>query len=203
MKSLLLLTCSKVCLQFSDVEIFVQYCGEKIKISKDENNYTTISLKNQRVPYKMTMLGGFTFSEEKKGQLNFRKYFTIDWHDDLAIPELIFCLQPDKIRRDYSKGQKIELGIENIRNYHVKYEDEITADFTLSGETGYNFSFSTGFSGSINKDADGTHSIKFKGVRADADEDGYRSESKFIISRSKYTDNLLLILQDNASVFLE
>ena len=189
-------------IQFQNEKFEVIYCGSGITISHDKNNYTKISLKDQQVFYKINVLGGFTFKEEKTGEVDFKKYFYLNWADDISVPELIFHEKPVEIKREYKKGQRIELGVEDVSCYQLIYKDNVTADFTRTKENAYDFSFSTGFTGSIKKDPDGYHSIKFKGISLEAEEDGYKSESKFIISRSKYTDNLLLILQDDANVFL-
>ena len=202
MNRLLLLTCFANHIQFKNETVEVIYCGSGIKISRDKNNYTKISLKDQQVFYKMNVLGGFTFKEEKTGEIDFKKYFHLDWTDDVSVPELIFREKPDEVKREYKKGQKIELGVEDVSSYQLVHKDKVTADFKRTAESAYDFSFSTGFTGSIKKDADGFHSIKFKGISLEAEEDGYKSESKFIISRSKYTDNLLLVLQEDASVLL-
>ena len=196
-----ILNCFSTTLIFDKEEFEILYCNAEITISRDSKNFAVISLKNQQVPYKATILGGFAFSVEKTGEIDYKKFFDIQWEDDLSIPLLIFHQKPTRIKRD--KGQKIELGFEDVTLYRVLYQDNVSADFTRIGEGSYEFNFSTGFRGSINKETDGTHTIRFKGSRWDAEEDGYNSESKFIISRSKYTDNLLLILQDKATVFIE
>lgn len=50
---------------------------------------------------------------------------------------------------------------------------------------------------------DGIHSIRCKGIQLDVDEDSYSSASKFVFSRSKYTNHLIVIMQDNATVHLK
>lgn len=197
-----LLTCFATRISFPGEEFEIFYCSEVIKIYRDSKNYVIIRLKNQQVPYKAVILGGFAFSEEVTGVIDFKKYFRINWLDDLSVPELTFNLPPVRIVREYDRGMKIELGIEMVKEYRVLYPDGVKAEFIRKGVTEWDFEFSSGFSGSFRKDADGSHSIRFKGVRIDADVDGYNSESKFIISRSRYTDNLLLILQDQATVEL-
>ena len=202
MKKFLLLNCISNHIKFGDENFEVNYCGSGIKISKDQNNFAKISLKDQQVFYKLNVLGGFTFRENNTGEIDYKKYFSLNWDDDMSVPELIFHQMPDEIKRNYQKGHKIELGVEEVSCYHLVYKDNVEADFSRTGENAYDFSFTTGFTGSIKKETDGFHSIKFKGISIDAEKDGYKSESKFIISRSKYTDNLLLVLQDDAIVFL-
>lgn len=51
-------------------------------------------------------------------------------------------------------------------------------------------------------DDDDSYTIKFKGDRLDPSEEAYHSQSKFVVSRSKYSGNLLLVLQDDARVHL-
>lgn len=198
-----LLNCFATTLEFGDAAFEIFYCNFEIKIYADNENYAVVKLKNQQVPYKANILGGFAFNVETVGTCDFKKYFDFVWQDDLSVPELSFVQKPARMERKYDKGQKIELGVEAVKGYHVIYQDGVTADFINTGDSRWEFSFSTGFEGSFKKEEDGSYSIRFKEVRRDADEDGYRSESKFIISRSKYTNNLLLILQDEATVHLK
>lgn len=197
-----LLMCFSTHLEFEGEAFDINFCNTRIKISKDTDNYTSIGLKNQQVPYKATILGGFALTEDVTGSIDYRKYFNIAWKDEQAIPEMVFLSQPAQIVRNYFKGQKIEFGIEDISRYHVHYRDGVTADFTRTGDAIYDFTFSTGLTGSFKKEEDGVHSIRFKGIPVDEEDDGYKSESKLIISRSKYTDNLVLILQDTATVYI-
>jgi hypothetical protein len=44
--------------------------------------------------------------------------------------------------------------------------------------------------------------LRFKGLRHGAEMDINKSESKFVTSRSKYTDNLVLFLREDALVYL-
>lgn len=198
-----ILNCFLTTVTFGEEEFEVLYCNSEITISRDRDNYAVIQLKNQQVPYKANILGGFAFSIDKTGTINYKKYFDIRWEDDFSVPELVFHQKPSSVKREYEKGQRIELGFEDVGCYRVVYQDNVTADFSRVGEGAYDFNFSTGFHGSIHTEEDGTHTIRFKGHRLDAEEDGYSSESKFIISRSKYTDNLILIFQDKATVFIE
>ncbi len=202
MKKLPLKSCSPVHIRFEEQDFKIEHCDSAIRIEIDPRNYANIRLKNQQVLYKIVTLGGFSLEEEIVGNVDYREFFLINWDDDQSSPVLNFIQTPKEIRREFTKGQKIELSVENVPCYRVVYKDNVTADFSRVGEHAYDFNFSTGFNGSIRKDPDGTHSIKFRGIRLDAEDDGYNSESKFIISRSKYTDNLVLILQDDASVFL-
>jgi hypothetical protein len=198
-----LLNCFATRLEFGEHHFEMIFCDDKIKISRDTENFALVTLKNQQVPYKANILGGFAFSEEIFGTIDFKSFFYFLWPDDHAVPEIEFFQKPSGIIREYAKGQKIELGIEDISRYHVIYHDGVTADFNRIDQNSWDFCFSTGFDGSFKTETDGTHSIRFKGIRLDADEDGYKSESKFIISRSRFTNNLLLILQDHATVLLQ
>jgi hypothetical protein len=198
-----LLNCFLTVVEYEEKAFEIIYCNDAIKVSLDEENYAVFTLKNQQVPYKATMLGGFALHIQKAGNIDYKKYFYVIWQDELSTPELTFFSKPSLIRRQYEKGQLIELGIEPVACYHVGYPDGVTAKFIRTGPGTWEFSFSTGFHGSFKKEDDGTHSIRFKGLPMEADEDEHRSESKFILSRSKYTNNLLLILQDNAEVLLE
>ncbi len=197
-----LLNCFATRIGFEDAEYEIIYCSSAIKIALNEENYAVVTLKNQQVPYKATILGGFALQIQKAGHIEYPHHFNIVWLDEWSTPELIFYKNPVKILREYEKLQKIELGIEDFSQYNVVYADGVTADFTRTAPGAYEFSFSTGFHGSFVKETDGTHTVRFKGMPIEKDEDKYNSESKFIISRSKYTNNLLLILQDKATVTL-
>lgn len=197
---LLLLNCFATKLEFGGNPFEITFCNSRITITRDCDNFAVVGLKNQQVPYKANILGGFAFTEDKSGDIDYKKFFHIIWEDEHAIPELAFTQMPSHILREYSKSQKIELGVEDASLYHVAYHDGVTADFKRVAEGSYEFEFSTGFTGSFKKEEDGTHTVRFKGLSLDADEDGYKSESKFIISRSKYTNNMLLILQEQALV---
>jgi hypothetical protein len=203
MKRLLLLPCFIAHIKFSDTTFNVVQCDAEVSIAIDDDNYAQVTLKNQQVAYKANILGGFSFSEEIVGEIDYKKYLRIEWDDDQAVPELVFQITPESVCREYQKGMKIELGIEMVDCYNVAYKDGVAADFRRTGDHAYDFQFSTGFDGNLWKDPDGSHLVRFKGIRLDADDDGYASESKFIISRSKYTDNLTLILQEDATVYLK
>lgn len=203
MGNLPLTCCISTTLFFGDEYFEIIYCNSEITISKNSGNYAVIKLLNQQVPYKANILGGFAFDEEITGTIDYKPFFDIYWPDDVSLPEAEFQVTPDKIKREYDKGQKLEMGVEDVTRYHVIYQDEVTADIVYLEPGAYDFKFSTGLHGSFRKDPDGSHSIKFKGIRLDADEDGYNSESKFIFSRSKYTDNLILVMQDKATVIME
>jgi hypothetical protein len=69
-------------------------------------------------------------------------------------------------------------------------------------DAAFRFEFSTGFRGRFWRDPDGSFTLRFHGDRLADPEDARRSQSKFIISRCKYSGNLPLILQDDATVHL-
>ena len=173
-----------------------------VTIQIDDQNYALITLKNQQVTYKTDILGGFSLSEIIVGEIEYKQFFRIEWSDDQTVPELALYKTPTTIQREYKTGMNIEFGIEDIQCYKVVYTDDVTAEFIKKGDHSYDFFFSTGFDGSFWIDSDGSHLIRFKGLRHDAEMDNYQTESKFIISRSKYTDNLILILREDALVFL-
>jgi len=199
---ILLVDCDTMTLAFDAIEYEITFRDNSIKISRDGDNYVTISLVNQQVSYKATILGGFALNEERTGELDYLKYFFIEWDDDMSIPLLHFRMAPASISRVYSKHQKIEIGIEDIKRYRVVYRDGVEAEFERDDKGGFCFSFSTGFYGSFRREPDGAYSMTFKGDKLKAGEDGYDSQSKFIVTRSKYTGNLLLILEDDATVNL-
>jgi hypothetical protein len=107
-----------------------------------------------------------------------------------------------KVERRYEKGQAIELGLEDVSEYRVVYRDGVEASFRHRDEGGFDFSFSTGFQGSFWKEPDESVTLKFKGDLLEPTAEAERSRSKFIVSRSKYSGNLILILEDAATVSL-
>jgi hypothetical protein len=197
-----LISCFLTVVEFGETAFEIIYCSDLIKVALDEENVAVITLKNQQVPYEDTISDDFALSVKKSGSIDYLKYFDIIWPNELSTPELVFYREPTQVHRHYEKGQRIELGIEPVSGYDVAYEDGVTARFSQSSPGFWEFSFSTGFYGSFKKEEDGSYSIRFKGLPADPDEDEHKSESKFILSRSRYTNNLLLILQDNAEVAL-
>ncbi len=199
---ILLVDCNTLTLVYDDADFEITFRDDSIKISRDSANHVVIALVNQQVSYKATILGGFAFNEKRTGEIDYLKYFFIEWDDPMSIPILHFRLKPREISRIYSQNQKIEIGIEEIRRYHVVYRDGVEAEFERGDKGGFCFSFSTGFYGSFWREPDGAFSMTFKGDKLKPGEDGYDSQSKFIVTRSKYTGNLLLILQDDATVNL-
>jgi len=188
---------------FPDEDFEVIRKKNKICIIKDKDNCVDVSLVNQQVSYKATILGGYALSEEKKGHTRYNRYFYLDWEDDLSIPQINFRTDPVEVAREYVKGQWIELGIEDVNRYDVKYHDEVDAEFIRNEDNGFSFNFSTGFYGSFWSEDDGSYMLKFKGDKLKPGEDDLKSQSKFIVSRSKYTGKLLLFLQENATVILK
>lgn len=199
---ILLVNCDSTLIVYEDKIFEVTYRDNRIRISLDHDNYVVVQLKNQQVSYKSTILGGYALSEKMSGEVGYSKYFSIDWEEELFTPEVYFERPPERITRNYGRGQWIELGIEDISTYHVTYRDGVEADFNRSKDKGFAFSFSTGFYGSFREEPDGSYILTFKGDRLKPGEDDYRSQSKFIFSRSKYTGKPLLILQDEAIVAL-
>jgi len=203
MKSIPLVNCRATRLVFSGQTFDITRSRNRIKLSIDPDNYVVIGLKDRQVPYKATILGSFILSqEERKGLIDYSKYMSIHWEDDHSIPELFFIETPREIIRTYDKGKYIELGVEDVSLYQVTYGDGVKADFERQDERSFKFSFSTGFYGSFTEQADGSYTLTFKGDRLEPGEDDYSSQSKFIVSRSKLTGKLLLILQDDATVCL-
>ena len=126
----------------------------------------------------------------------------VDWEDAMSHPQLTFHVTPREVVRRYVRGQSIELGLIESDTYRVVYQDGVEAEFRRTGEAAFSFEFSTGFRGSFWKDPDGSYTISFRGDRLDDQDEDQKSQSKFIISRCKYSGNLLLILQDDATVYL-
>lgn len=189
---------------FPDSVYEISSNGNTFKVAKDSENFVELSLVNQHIASKAAIMGGYAISEEKTGRIDYMRHFSVDWDDEMSIPQLYFTESPREITRRYKKGQKIELGIESVSHYHVVYADGVEAHFKRKdGKGGFSFEFSTGFYGTFQEHFDGSYTLTFKGDRLEPGEDDYSSQSKFIVTRSKYTGKLLLILQEDAVVFLK
>ncbi len=169
-------------------------------IARDADNYALLSERSHSVPYESTVGSEVVVEERKVGQVEYEPFFVAHWGDEEDLPHLHFWRPPREVRRRYGRGDRIELGLEEVNRYHVVYADGVEATFEKSAPDRYEFSFSTGFYGACWKDPDGSCTIRFKGDRLDPAEEALHSQSKFIVSRSKYSGNLLLILQDDAVV---
>lgn len=202
MKKLLLLPCFSTLLEYPDLAFLVRQCDDILTIHLDDSNFAEVTLTNQQVTYKTNILGGFSLSEMVVGEINYKDYFRIEWPNDQSVPELVFKEIPVSIQREYEKGMNLEFGIEDVQCYQVMYKDNVLAEFNKKSDHAYDFNFNTGFDGSFWKEPDGSHLIRFKGLRQNSELDDDNYESKFIISRSKYTDNLILILREDALVRL-
>ncbi len=175
----------------------------RLRIEKDAENFSLVSLKDQRVAYKVQLLGSIVFEEETTGTVSWQGLFDLEWEDTAAAPEIVFRKTPTRIVRFYEKGQSIELGVEPATQYEVSYDDGVGALFSRrKDDKGFDFHFSTGFHGSFWKEDDGSWMMKFKGDRLSWDDDGKDAQSKFLVSRSKFTDNLMLYFWRGAKVTL-
>jgi hypothetical protein len=202
-QSIRLVTCNRTRVAFEDKVFTVTRRRNRVKLALDDDNYVIIGLKDQQVPYKANILGGFVpTEEERRGEIDYSRYLSIHWSDDQSVPDLYFAIKPQEIAREYDKGHYIELGIENVSIYRVSYRDGVEASFERQSETRFAFSFSTGFYGSFEEQPDGAYTLTFKGDRLQPGEDDLNSQSKFVVSRSKLTGKLLLYLQDDATVHL-
>ena len=105
-RRLLLLHCADVDLHYSQVNYRVRYCDSGVRISLDDDNYQIITLKNQQVSYKATILGGYSQEVEVVGSIEFKELFIVNWEDEKQVPELIFLQPPNEIRRKVPKGKK-------------------------------------------------------------------------------------------------
>jgi hypothetical protein len=200
--SIQVVPCRAMTLAFGSTRFEVRLCDARLRIARDDQNFAVLTLKDQRVAYKVQLLGSVVLEEVVTGQVDWRSYFSVRWDDDLSAPELHFVHPPTRIVRAYAKGQAIELGLEPVSQYEVRYADGVEALFERGPDHGFIFRFSTGFAGSFWKEPDGSWVLRFKGNRLSAEDDGSHAQSKFIVSRSKFTDNLLLYLQEDAQVTL-
>jgi hypothetical protein len=200
---ILLPLCRKTELGFGLTSFTVEFADGRLRIERDPENFTLVTLKDQRVAYKVQLLGSIVLEEETTGSVGWHDFFRIEWEDDAAAPELVFDKPPTRIVRTYEKGQAIELGVEPAGQYEVTYDDGVGALFSRRGDgKGFDFSFSTGFHGSFWKEEDDSWMMKFKGNRLSWEDDGKDAQSKFLVSRSKFTDNLMLYFWHGAKVTL-
>ncbi len=175
----------------------------QLRIEQDPDNFTLVNLKDQRVAYKVQLLGSVVLEEQTTGTVDWQSCFDLEWEDDAAAPEVVFRKTPTRIVRFYEKGQAIELGVEPATQYEVTYDDGVGARFVRREEgKGFDFQFSTGFHGSFWKEDDGSWMMRFKGDRLSWEDDGKDAQSKFLVSRSKFTDNLMLYFWRGAQVTL-
>lgn len=200
LRSILLVPNVRTTIAFDRASYEITTAPQGVTIRADADNAVTIARKSQRTSLEASISGGLVLVEEHTGQVNYKRDFLLSWDDEDALPELRFQRPPTTIVRSYARGQSIELGLEEVASYRVRYEDGVEALFERTAPEGFKFSFSTGFYGSFWKDPDGSFTLKFKGDQLAPDEEAERSQSKFIVSRSKYSGNLLLILQEDASV---
>lgn len=201
MQRICLVDCAGTTIRFDDIAFEVAIADDRITI-RDSDNQVILRQKSGEFASESSIEGGTVLAEEKQGEYDFSGYFSVHW-DEAALPEMVFKRTPTRIERRYTKGQSIELGLEEVNSYVVCYNDGIEGRFKRRGAGGFDFSFSTGFYGSFWQDPDDSYTLTFKGDRLETSEDAYRSQSKFIVSRSKYSGNLLLFLQEDATVSLQ
>jgi hypothetical protein len=201
LSSVLLVECLATTLEFDDARFEVTTSGDTITVARDARNKVVVRQKSGLYESESSIEGGVVLAEEKTGDAGHERYFSLHW-DEESLPELKLTAAPTKVQRRYEKGQSIELGLEEVTEYGVVYRDGVEATFRRGEASGFDFSFSTGFRGSFWKDLEGSYTVKFKGERLEPGEEAERSRSKFVISRSKYSGNLLLILVDGATVSL-
>lgn len=198
-----LVSCLDTTLSFDDAVFQLSRQPDGVRIAVDDANFSIVRRVPQSVPCEGELLGVHIPQESREGAIDYSRYFIVDWDDEASLPLITFTAPPRAVERRYGKGQSIELGLEDVSRYHVRYRDGVEADFEHVGPERFRFHFSTGFYGSFWKDPDGSYTLKFRGDRMEPAEDAHRSQSKFIVSRCKYSGNLLLLLQEPASVSLE
>jgi hypothetical protein len=187
---------------FADVAFEITSTPENVTVRTDASNWVTIAPKNQRTHSEAFNTGGLALVEEQRGRVDYFRYFVLSWQEEDEPPELVLQEVPVEVVRQYAQGQVIELGLEDVGRYDVRYRDGVEARFERDGPDAFRFAFTTGLEGSFWRDADGSYTLRFMGERAIGDEDAKRSQSKFIVSRSRYTGNLLLVLQEGARVVI-
>lgn len=200
LREISLVRCEGTTVAFEDASFTVTSHGDEVRVSGDPTNYALVTAATETVPYESTVGASIAVNEERFGNIDYASYFVVQWDDELGLPSLLFRRPPRLIERSYAAGQAMEFGIEEAGHYHIRYRDGVEADFARSSPDRIEFSFSTGFYGSCRKEPDGSCLLRFRGDKLKPSEEAHQSQSKFIVSRSKYTGNLLLILQDAATV---
>jgi hypothetical protein len=201
LNSVLLVECLSTTLDFGDASFDVTRAGGEVTLARDAKNKVVIRQKSGLYGSESSIEGGVVLAEEKTGNVDYEKYLSVHW-DEVSLPELKLSTAPVKVERRYEKGQSIEFGLEDVSEYRVVYRDGVEASFRRRDAGGFDFSFSTGFQGSFWKEPDDSYTVKFKGGLLEPTEEAERSRSKFIVSRSKYSGYLLLLLEDAATVSL-
>jgi hypothetical protein len=189
-------------ISFDDVTFQVAIQDDEVRVALDGDNYALVRHRSQRTPAEASILVGEVLEEERRGKIDYERYFLVDWEDAMSLPLLTFQTPPKEVARHYAAGQSIELGLEDVEHYRVVYRDGVEADIERTGPDAYRFEFSSGFRGQFWKDPDGTYNLRFRGDCLEDTDEARRSQSKFIVSRCRYSGNVLLILQDEATVYL-
>jgi len=187
---------------FDDAVFRIAIEGDEVRVVADDDNFATVRHRSLAVPLEAAIHAGEVIVEEQSGEIDYGRYFLVDWEDEMSLPQVTFHQPPSEVVRRYAVGQSIELGLEDVEHYRVVYRDGVEAVFEQTDDAAFRFEFSTGFKGRFWRDPDGSYTLRFHGGRLEDPEDARRSQSKFIVSRSKYSGNLLLILQDDATVYL-
>jgi len=200
LREISLVRCEGTTVSFEDATFTIRSRADEVKISRDTANYAVLTEATESIPYESSVAASVTVREQRTGDIEYTPYFVVQWEDELGLPSLSLQRPPMLVQRSYEAGQAIELGIEDVSRYHISYRDGVEADFVRTSPDRIEFSFSTGFYGSCRKEPDGSCLLRFRGDRLKPTEEAHQSQSKFIVSRSKFSGNLLLILQDAATV---
>ena len=187
---------------FDDVTFQLTFLEDEVRVAVDDDNYALVRHGSQAVPMEAGIREDEVLEEERCGEIDYRHYFLVDWEDAMSLPELTFRIPPREVARHYAAGQSVELGLEEAASHRVVYCDGVEAVIERTGDAAFRFEFSTGFRGGFWRDPDGSYTLQFRGDCLDEPEEAGRMQSKFIVSRCKYSGNLLLILRDDATVYL-
>jgi hypothetical protein len=202
LRSMCVVKCLGTTLEYDDCGFEISHADHRVTVVRSgSDDRVIIRQTSGEFPSESSIEGGLVLDEEQRGELDYSPYFRLDW-DEGSLPELHFVRMPARVLRHYASGDSIELGLDRVNEYSVAYADGVEATFNRREAGGFRFQFSTGFYGSFWKEPDESYTLRFKGDRLKDTEEAYRSQSKFVVSRSKYTGNLLLILQDDADVEL-
>ncbi len=198
-----LVPCEATILSFADVSFELRSQGQGIRIAGDGADFAEVHPENHSVPSESSVADGIISAGSRHGAIPYERYFLVDWEDHVAHPQVTFTVPPARVIRRFAEHGALELGLEDVTRYRVTYDDGVEAVIDRVGPASYRIVFSTGLTGAFWKDADGSYTMRFRGDRLGPSEEASRSQSKFIVSRCKYSGNLLLLLQEPASVALE
>lgn len=202
MQQIRLVPCLSTLLHFADTSFELTPEGDGVRIA-GKGAAAVLRPESQAIPSEADVSESIILIGVGPGGSPFESYFMLDWEDHLAPPQVTFTSAPRQVVRRFGAGGALELGLEDVARYRVVYADGVEATIERAGPADYRIAFSTGLAGRFWRDPDGSYTIHFRGDVLPASEEPSRAQSKFIVSRCKFSGNLLLLFQEEAAVHLE